>query len=84
MVSLPRVSALDEIQEKEPTYHVTTDGETVRAPVPVRPLVPGCELAAAEDVVRDLLGLRRELAVDFAAVNQQRGFGLCFVFLCPR
>lgn len=74
------MSNRDETKFKR-TYHVTPHCEPMVAAVPVCPLVPRCELAAAEDLIRLSLRLERERGIDLAAVDQERRPGLLAIFL---
>jgi len=60
---------------------ITTDSKTVRAAIPVRPLVPDRKLASAEDFVSNRLRLLGELLVNLAAVDQKGCLRLSPVFL---
>ena len=62
------------------SHHVSTDGEAVDAPIPIRALVARRELPA-EHLVRKFLGLLRERWVGLARVDEQRRLGLLEIFL---
>lgn len=50
------------------SYHIATNGKSVVAALPVRPLVAGSKLTITQDLVRDLLRFDGKLGVHFAAV----------------
>lgn len=55
---------------------VAADGKSMRASLPVVPLVPRLKLPTAQYLVSQNLSVMREQRVDRAAVNQKRNIGL--------
>lgn len=63
------------------TYDIAPDRKPVRTSFPVHPLIPRCELPTAQNPIRRLDLLRRELRVRRARVDEERSFRDFQVFL---